>query len=52
MTKHEVEHGRGYVIAYDTGLSDEVSKKISERSTHLYRDGKGNIINWIKCEGT
>lgn len=39
----DVEHGRGYVVVHDTGLSDEVRKNLSARATHIYRDSQGKI---------
>ena len=47
----KVEHGKGYVLVKDVPISEELSKRLSERATHIYRDTKGNVINHIKCEG-
>lgn len=47
----KVKHGRGWVLVEDASMSDEISRKLSERASHIYRDAKGNIINEIRCEG-
>ncbi len=45
----DIETGKGYILFTNVDIDEELIKKLSETSTHIYRDFKGNIINQIIC---